>query len=184
MPDWLVLTPRPMASVLASTQTQSPPSTVPGCVDAAEDRNAHAAVGFLVHAGLRTAQRLAHGQDDRAVIGHQGRVMREDGIGKAVIRFRQPFDLGAGSGDKVGECAVLESGARRIETGSIVPLRSLGAAHGACGGAHQDAFQGRGHRLRAERSLHLDIHLVASRHAQKMPITMPIRRSQGPQIAG
>ena len=59
-----------------------------GSLDAAEDGHAHAAIGSLVQAGLGTPQRLAHGEDDGAVVGHQRRIMREDGIGEPVIRRR------------------------------------------------------------------------------------------------
>ena len=119
----------PMASVVASTQTQSPPSTVPGRLDAAEDGHAHAAIGLLVQAGLGTPQRLAHGEDDGAVVGRQRRIVREDGIGKPVILVGQPFDLRARSRDEVGEGLML---AARREPGRS-PARSAirQASHGA-----------------------------------------------------
>ena len=133
MPSWLVRTPRPMASVLASTQTQSPPSTVPGASMRPRIGMPMPRVGGLVQRRLGPAQRLAHRQDDRAMIGHQRRIMGEDGIGEPVIGIGQPFDLGAGGCDQVGRTPhAARAALRRIEARAVVPLRRLGAAHGAC----------------------------------------------------
>ena len=151
-------------------------------LDAAEDWHAHAAIGFFVQAGLRTPERLAHGKDDRAVIGHQRRVVREDGIGKPVVLVGQPFDFSAGSSDEVGERLVLARGARRVEAGSIVPFGRLGMAHGACRRAHQHAPQRRRHGLRTVLPLHLDVHpasLRRSETANKHAVWAPARATEG-----
>ena len=123
-------------------------------LDPAEDRDADAAVGRFVQRRLGTPQRLAHRQDDRAVVGHQRRIVGEDGIGEPVVRVGQPFDLGAGGGDQIGEVGVLLGGPRRRRSPAHSASRAgFGAAHGACGRAHQHAPQRRGHGLRTERAV-------------------------------
>ena len=59
-----------------------------------------------------------------AVVGHQRRIMREDRIGQPVVGVRQPFDLGARSGDEVGEARVLRGGARRHRSPAHSAIRA------------------------------------------------------------
>ena len=127
-------------------------------LDAAEDRDAHACIGQFVKGRFRPPQRLAHGEDDRAMVGHQRGVVREDGIGKPVIRVRQPFDLRARGSDQIGERLVLPGCPNRIEAGAIVPFGSIRVAHGAPCLAHQHAPERPSHRLRTVSPLRLDVH--------------------------
>ena len=102
-----------------------------------------------MQAGLRLAQRLAHGEQDRAVAGHQGRVMREHRIGQPVVGILQPFDPSAARRHKLGKGLVLFCSARVVEAGTVVPPRGVGAAHGRGRAPHQGQAQRRRHRLGA-----------------------------------
>ena len=67
MPDWLVRTPRPIASVFCVDPDAIAAFDLARRLDAAEHRDAEPLVGGLVQRRLGAAQRLAHGKDDRAV---------------------------------------------------------------------------------------------------------------------
>jgi hypothetical protein len=63
--------------------------------DPPEDRNACSLVGHLVQVRFSHSARLAHPENDRALVGDKRGVMGKHGIGESVTRILDPDDLGA-----------------------------------------------------------------------------------------
>jgi len=115
--------------------------------DLAQDRNAGGLIGGCVQGGFGHAAGLAHAQDDRAMVGHQGGIMGEHRVGKSVAIVLDPHDLRAAGGHQIGKGAELFDSACSVKSGAIVPVRRLGRKQALAGLAHGHPLQRRGHRL-------------------------------------
>ncbi len=120
-----------------------------GRFDPAEDRDAEPAVGGFMEGRLRAPQRLAHGEDQRAVVGHQRGVVRENGIGETVVVIRQELDRRARLRHEVDQTVMLGGGAGWVELRTVVPFGRVCAAHRTRCPTHQHPFQRGRHRLRS-----------------------------------
>ena len=158
-----------------------------GVFDPAEDRHAHAPVGGLVQRRFGSTQRLSHGKDDSAMVGHQRRIMGKYRIGQSILDVVEPFDRSAGRSDEIGQRLVLFRRAFSIEARSVMPGFPVGAVHGAAGAAHQHPLQRRRHRLRSEHLSGLQVQIVlpvCQRHGATKHFARPPGKGHGRRVDG
>ena len=136
--------------VLASSQKQSPPSTVPGASMA--PTMGRVPVEAPVQLGLVDPGRLARPQDDGAGRDGERGIVGEDGIGQAVVLIGvDPVDGGTVGLEQRRECIELGGQGDRVDGLGVVPGRGVGREDGT-GAAHGHVPQRAGHRVDAERS--------------------------------